>query len=1637
MLTPEYAKERLKEFQINDHQAIFDAGVAQLPEAPRTVCYGLTGRNKDGRILTGLDLNRYQIGQDALTQLVAFDAPDRMAVFMAFFPTLAPHVEAAWQFHNKLPYQSGYSRKPFRASSHPLRADAARAAWFQRLAAVTQSYEGQSLAWFAAWAPYIASYHGDALGILLAAAVDKRDAVGDEVFEILLASARGEHETGMMGRHVSRALLAADRPEGWEFMEKFLLAAQRQEGLRQVILEAVDEAHPQAFRRMLKVIRENDLIRFSATIRAVDVWLGFGWDAMSAKFAARALEQIETALDHPELCAETAMGDDLQGVYLALWAAAFDDAPGAVAQSLTLLQHPSAAHRFVAAYLLVQTALPEASKALKPLLDDPDLRVALLALRAELHGDELFERLERLTNRLPSKPSTLDPLVWDWTAQVASKASVADRLPARLGERPASRLLPYLSVMSGLGRRACVPLFAKAAADDPDVRAALLGLVGDLDTYVRADALKAITKSPLGSGEPERMEGLLTRKTGDLRRGVLSLLLAQADAPAQSSVKRLLAARDPLPRQAGLEMLREMVKWKRLAGECRMVAANYKAAAPKISEAESALLDQLLDIEREEPTLDNGLGLFNPKDCTPRIAPTLPDMPQPLVTDAARALLASLKELIAANGTQTIQLPGRDESLLGNYWTLPSPDFTKPQEEDWETLPLASVWLNWWNTRPDEMRDPDGLEIVRALALFHRHSSRSCYYPDGQYSDEDTEGSKKGQTWIKEMRDALFGPGAGMGNQSGIIQNVLLWLQRWQPQEATPDLLLSASEMTGALGDKTGQAGWRDFGGLTGWMTLAQTHRAHYPEAWTDEHRRRWWRLVHWMDQPLEKSSRMRPALTELLEAVSLGEANEADLLDQLLGARPVRGGYSSRGDFHEIWTLTGRRGSPLLEAYPALQDALGKVRARVLDVELMRGELPTAASAPALALRSVEGTDILIRLLRTLGKEGFSRGHHYGGSADGHTKSAVFSHLARISFPAASDTAEEFAQQTKDVRIDAKKLIELAIYAPQWAGFVQRALGWPEFAEAVWWLHAHTKDSQWSVDQEIRELWTAQAAERTPLSAQSLLDGAVDVAWFARIHAALGAERWSQVSDAAKYASGGGGHKRAQTFADAMLRQLPKETVLPRILEKRQGDAVRTLGLIPLAKGRAREADLLDRYKIMQEFLRGSRQFGAIRQASEKTAVAIGLENLARTAGYPDPVRLEWAMEAQSVADLAAGPVSASAGDVTVTLAINPWGSPEVSVSSKGKLLKAIPPAAKKDPAIAALAARKTEIERQASRMRLSLEGAMCRGDEFSGAELTKLLEHPVLAPLLRSLVLIGPNGLAGYPVNGGTALEGLNGETQAVDKKARLRLAHPHDLLLTGRWHEWQHECFTRERIQPFKQVFRELYVLTQSEQDDHARSQRYAGHQVNKSQAYALLGKRGWVGNPYEGDVRRTFHDADITALLDFDLGYTTPAEVEGLTIERVCFTRRGEWKALPLEQVPPRVFSEAMRDLDLVVSVAHQGGVDPEASASTVEMRSALLREACGLMKLGNVRLQGSHALIDGHLGTYSVHLGSAIVHRQPGGHLCIVPVHSQHRGRVFLPFADDDPRTAEVLSKVLLLSKDKEIKDPVILEQIFA
>lgn len=65
----------------------------------------------------------------------------------------------------------------------------------------------------------------------------------------------------------------------------------------------------------------------------------------------------------------------------------------------------------------------------------------------------------------------------------------------------------------------------------------------------------------------------------------------------------------------------------------------------------------------------------------------------------------------------------------------------------------------------------------------------------------------------------------------------------------------------------------------------------------------------------------------------------------------------------------------------------------------------------------------------------------------------------------------------------------------------------------------------------------------------------------------------------------------------------------------------------------------------------------------------------------------------------------------------------------------------------------------------------------------------------------------------------------------------------------------------------------------------------------------------------------------------------------------------------------------------------------------------------------------------------VNLGIGVVQKQPDGALCIGPIRSQHRDRIFLRFVDNDPGNAEIVSKVIPLVEDEQIKDPMILEQI--
>lgn len=1541
---------------------------------------------------------------------------DRRRVLRALAPRVADDLDAAWELMKSMPYGFGGLRRPFRAR-HPALTLWPRWYWLRSALAVVSQYDAGA-AWFAIHAGYLPR-DADTLGRLFAGAIDRGDG---EVFDILHATARGDHPVAAMGRHVTRGLLSAGRPEGWAAVAGLLLAAQREEGLRQIILETADEARPDAFRLILRTVLDHNLTRFSAAVRAANTWLGFRLDAENSGDLGGILHQTLRYLnDRAEREWAAARGNGREA-YLALWAMAFDNIDVAAGTAEPLLSDADPERRFAAAYLLGQMQLHPASTALLPCLADDDLRLVACTCDAwrqtPPRDAAAFDALAAALPRLPKTARPLPPILWPWLQMTAARTPAADLLLSLLGDRPPQQLIPHLSLMSPWARGRVANQLG-AAASDPVAREALFALLADRGSDARDEAFKALSAAAIRPADAPQLEAYLSRGNSDTRRAALSLLAGQPAGAALASADRLLAARDEGARLGGLELLGLLARDGK-GSEVQARAAAYRAARATLSPAEAAQLDALLPAApAPAPALDDALGL------APPAGRTTPAPPRPLAvldwTPATAACLKSLDALIHTH--RDTPLPGRHgdgETLLGNTWAwtrFREPDLNRTLAEDLPNFFLREVWEAWWAGRGPECRDEDGLELLRAWL-----SSLADYYL--AFPDE------------KPQRIGY--------NYPDIARRVLAWLIRLNPPSGGPDAALDLLES--ACRVRRRDVATRPNGAKEPFDAHKAYRRrlSHYAyglrfyrridPAWGDAHHARFYRLLRWIDEPPGHTLRARPEIEDVLLAYRAGGATLADIYDQLLGARVLGWGFP----FRELHDLSVARPRWLFADYPVLNEVMAAIRERVLEVEVTRGDLPTAATAPALALQAVYGATWLVRLLTALGGD-YQHATHFFHPANG--RSETLSHLLRVCLPADADTPERTAELLRRAALPARALAGAGLFAPQWAAAVELALGWPGYADAAWWIHGHSHFTSPAAGQayDIGRQWQEEIAARTSLPSEELGNGAADVAWFRRVYAALGEARWREVAAHMRHARRGD-YKRAALFADALLGRITRADLEKRILTKRHQDSVRALGLLPLPPA-DREAELLSRYQVIQAFRRGSRQFGPQRRENEGRAAQIALENLARAAGYPDPLRLTWAMEGREMAEWLSGPLSAAVGDVTVRLVFDEVGAAELLIDRAGRKLKSIPAAARKDPAVVDLLDRRRAIAEQQKRMRPALEGAMCREEIFLAGELRQLLTHPTLAPMLAQLVWMGASeaGAAclGYPVDGGRALQGHDGRRRPLTDDTPLRVAHPYDLWRTGEWHLWQRECFRAERIQPFKQVFRELYLLTPAESAAGHRSRRYAGQQVRPRQALALLTGRGWIARHEEG-IRRAFPDRALTAVLESMVDWLTPAEVEGATLESVFFTRPDRWwEPLPLDDVPPLVFSEVMRDLDLVVSVAHSAGVDPEASASSLETRAALLRETADLLRLANVRLEGQHALIEGKLSSYAVHLGSGVVHRRPGGAVCIIPVHSQHRGRLFLPFADDDPKTAEVISKVLLLARDDQIKDPGILEQLLA
>ncbi|MGN5380665.1 DUF4132 domain-containing protein [Streptomyces lasalocidi] len=229
------------------------------------------------------------------------------------------------------------------------------------------------------------------------------------------------------------------------------------------------------------------------------------------------------------------------------------------------------------------------------------------------------------------------------------------------------------------------------------------------------------------------------------------------------------------------------------------------------------------------------------------------------------------------------------------------------------------------------------------------------------------------------------------------------------------------------------------------------------------------------------------------------------------------------------------------------------------------------------------------------------------------------------------------------------------------------------------------------------------------------------------------------------------------------------------------------------------------------------------------------------------------------------------------------------------------------------------------------------------------------------------------------------------------------------------WRDLLLERRLRQPFKQAFREIYLLTPAEERTRVHSHRFAAHLVHYRTMFALFRARGWKSDllgPWDdgdgGEAERTLAAGEWRVRF-FHTWADRAGGDELASTDQVRFDRRVQdaWREAPLADVPPLVFSEAMRDVDLFVGVSSIGA-DPEWTdggphrtywerASFAELtesakarRDALERILPRLKIAERCTLDGRFLTVRGDLRTYRIHLGSANILMEPDdSYLCIV------------------------------------------------
>lgn len=1622
-------------------------------------------------------------------------------------PSFKPFMEHYLEVCPNFSYSTGWDRKPFRSENRQLYVDIIWELLGEYIGLLLTSPKGMDA--LNQEIPLEELLIDEAVPTITNRkrwlAVYFMDQKNEKVIHMAKEMILSENNANMVTYNLIYSIFHSQSRELVDLVKKLLVAAGRQEGLRQVILENADGGYPAYFIEILYILRDEKMLRFSATIRALMTWINIqDLDITRKKYLEEILDTIILYLTQPDARKEALEEKNLMELYLALWAGSFYEIENLQTDLDIVLKKPEE-HRLMAVLMFVNIssdfdakmetiekilALSESDKVVATCFS-----VAPLAILSTYVSDVIEnanERKNRKTHPIYQKNFTQEQakFFFDKGLVFYQNMSKSNMDYGQMGigggtvrisryEVQGILILAALTLQDderlneiGHLKTQTDAIYAYVveylnSIETPEQRDILVSMLSSKYDTVFVQAAYYVEQLGIELTEKEiiKVEQNLRLKAESTRVNTLNFLKKQTPPQLLKTIERLLESKKLEIRLAGLDLVLNTVQKEEAFASIEAPALKLVQEKTYKDPAELVLVRQINgEKEVEEIGVKNGFGLYD--DC---LKSQLKPLEKPKTFDGKEQLFSlsveefkeeygrlaqfilDHKDAEAENNTEY----GDRTFILGNYPNL-VPYYYYDEERE---ILFKDLWDGYLAEHPLSYQFYFEVRFLNAVKFYQGEdpSGEEVVLEDDldilEFIPNDAKEIESSLNELlpdKKIREAFFPVEeleekqayiVNVSKDQGRLDSMILSLLEYYLEDKV-DLALSQGagdglvaiyfEIPKNLFAEEEKTYWGNIekrcpllrNPVFGQLSL-EYKKSYFQQDEADDIRK-FLEIGQAYQDCCKPASWYEPAYCapEFLEANQVAFGHEKGVLNQNELIRFAL----EHSDSDLIQNATTKKKTTLKgyyfngnreyyeDIYPKTVEKISELVHKLVEVESLRGDTETEASPYISSISSFEGIRYFADLITRLNaKDTLQNGYLYSKDTG---KKGTISHLIAVNQPAKGDSKETFTEALEGRKVPRSVLMDVAVYSPQWIEILSAYMEAPGLEDLIYYFIAHTGDFDVQKYEE-------KIAFYSPIKIDQFEEGTFDVHWFNRAYKGVSQEDYELAYKAARYISSSNSHRRARLYADAAQKKVSLAEMEERIKDKRNQDYVRAYGVVPIKKNR--DKDLVHRYKFLQNFLKEGQKFGAQRKASEASAVSISLDNLSQNAGFPNPTAMSLYLESIVSKDQADILQDKEIDGYKVEVDTSELGNYKLRFyNEKGKAIKSVPAKLKKNAQFEEMQKAVKESKELYRRSVRSFESFMEMQESLSVKDMSVIFESPLFYSFLSSIVFLS-DGHLGYLKDG--SLVSPNGDVYELKDDDFLQVAHPYHFYTQKVWSLYQKDLFDRQVAQPFKQIFREFYPPNADELAD-GISRRYAGYALQRNKLFALMKERNWIGGG-----RKFFYGQKIMVDLFQIADYFSPNDIEEPTLEIIEFVEQDTGKRVEIKDVPSVLFSEVMRDVDLFVSVAFVGGVDPEVSLSTIEMRSAILGEMIRLLGLKNVKIKGNFAHINGVYGEYTVHLGSGTVQKMGRGSIHILAVSDARRGRLFLPFMDQDPKTAEIISKIVLLSEDGKIKDPTILEQI--